>query len=124
MTPKERREHLAAFLDTLPDDYLCLDGWYRHGKQQVPVIVSDVVLPPECGTAACAVGWACCLPAFNAEGLVRDIDSPKFGDLLGWPAVRRFFGLYREEAYYLFKTSAYVCSPSPQTVAQRIRSIE
>lgn len=68
----------------------------------------------ECGTVACAVGWAGMLSVFHEEGFYLDKSSaPVFyqGSHLttfyGWEAVRAFFGLSTEEANLLFSPQGY-----------------
>jgi len=55
---------------------------------------------PECGTSACAVGWATMDPWFNQQGFThvqtwgafsKDILTPVFEDVEAWDAVEAFF---------------------------------
>ena len=63
-----------------------------------------------CGTPACAIGEAACLPAFQAQGLSLDQGHPnrvKMNDVQEWYAPVAFilFGLDRDRADWLFGTS-------------------
>jgi hypothetical protein len=56
-----------------------------------------------CGTTACAIGHACFVTEFMADGLFMDFrpvdgvvydgPEPAFGNLKGWEAVEEFFDL-------------------------------
>jgi len=109
---KERLIILADYLQTLPPENLDMHSW-------------------TCGTAACAVGHACTLPEFKAEGFSLHTDSVcnypalklTFHETLtGWNAVVKFFSLNRRAAYYLFDFISYVGDPSPTYVSDRIRA--
>ena len=68
-----------------------------------------------CGGAACAVGHACTIPEFQAqgikmgpyEGLLLGSGVPRFGQYSGWPAVRAFFCLTWDQAQELFAGHCY-----------------
>jgi hypothetical protein len=87
----------------------------------------------DCGTTACAVGLACISGTFRDDGLrysIKKFDGfcPIFEKAEGWNAVKDFFGLSFDDAYYLFGDSSY---PSGKTqgaegeryVARRIRDL-
>lgn len=78
----------------------------------------------ECGTVACAVGYAACDPWFNAQGLSLVGGEPAItGVEEGWDSVELFFDLGEGDARYLFCSSRYGTGPdtSPSQVAARIR---
>lgn len=55
----------------------------------------------DCGTEACAVGWACTIPSFRKAGLKlansHEIIEPMFNEYRGLSAAAQFFGMsYRE----------------------------
>lgn len=104
----------------VPADRFNLAEWFQR-----PVF-KDIEQP--CGFAGCAVGWACVMPEFNALGLRRTtleeaaeeeaaeqdvlVGSPIYTDAdgeahNGWYAVTRLFGLWGNEADYLFLDSCY-----------------
>ena len=90
--------------------------------------LADVILPKvpkanfdmsywECGTTACAIGWACQDPVFNAEGFKF---TEGYGDawkvpvfqaepdtFKRWFAIQRFFDLNLVDAEYLFSGTKY-----------------
>ena len=84
----------------------------------------------KCGSAACAVGWAASDPQFKKEGFKlysglfgpddnRQVFTPSYGDLGGWSAVEKFFGIDFDHAQYLFSDEAYG-SATKEHVIQRI----
>jgi hypothetical protein len=83
-----------------------------------------------CGTAACACGHAASIPAFQKLGFlleehVRSFNGTDytlvFGDFRGWIAVKKFFEIDTEDAYYLFSSGQYTTNPTPKEVATRIK---
>lgn len=117
----QRLQHLITVLEAVPVDHFDLTNW-------------------KCGTSACAVGWACQSPAFNAEGFTLKLsgsghsgepvltlpdsqqDSPT-----GFDAVEIFFGLTGDQAYRLFMPDGYydagIDDPKPADVIDRIRKL-
>jgi hypothetical protein len=106
----------------IPDNRFDLHVWYAP-------------LENECGTASCAIGWACQHPYFMNQGLKLDNGSDiichspvyenrgiKVND--SWAAIRQFFGINSDTAMYLFWIHAYPSKYGPvdkQRVANRIR---
>jgi hypothetical protein len=97
---------------------------------------ADDFLPtPDCGTAACACGWAGMLPEFNAlgfrlvlvpthEGSDEKAVAPTYKDAAaGWASVQTFFELSYSQTYSLFEMYHYRRPPGPQQVAARIRKL-
>jgi len=89
-----------------------------------------------CETAACAIGEAGMIKAFNAEGfklvVAKEAEgvkflTPDFEGFRGWGAVMRFFDLEASDAGNLFDTIGYIDTsgyfdpPSSKDVAKRIR---
>ncbi len=109
---------LAEFLETkVPRDKFNLGDWATSLDSN------------ECGTAACAVGWATTIPAFADAGLrlcahLRDSAGLAFGDHMGWHAVVAFFEVDRSRAMNLFRDVNYTTSDrqNPLYVAARIRA--
>ena len=97
---------LAKFLRTVPEKKFDLTSWRDSHRT-----TDDELRDPTCNTAACAVGWACSLPEFKAEGLGFKggpyQSHGELGNTYGWPAVREFFFLDSEQANYLFDFSSY-----------------
>lgn len=92
-----------------------------------------------CNTAACAIGLAATLPQFIEAGFKLASKEPDMGcwtsnnirfaqptyhGLIGFPAVRAFFGLTWAQANYLFHSDSYPYvskkSLTPKVVADRI----
>lgn len=96
---KRRLLALAAFLESLPPERFDYGTWADDRKKG-----------SLCGTTACALGWACSMPAFRRQGL-RLVWYGVFGDAYpsdtvtgesGTGAACRVFGLSDAEAAYLF----------------------
>lgn len=121
----DRLLKLAAYLDTLPPEKFDLSTWH-------------------CGTTGCAVGHACTMPEFRAEGLrlSEPVDAfddslsyyPTYDGLDHWHAVCAFFELTKPESTYLFDMYEYSrfegdeCTfdggdAPPDMVAARIREV-
>lgn len=118
---------LADFLDTVPPEKFDLKDWYISGD----VDFEHGPSPYNCGTTACAIGWATAIPEFQAAGFAIYLDNPLFIDhgllneaqFTGWDAVERFFGLTYTEAQVLFSASYYNLADirDPVAVAERLR---
>jgi hypothetical protein len=101
---------LADFLEVLPIDRFDYNHWVGLNWKGAPDL--------SCGTTACALGWACAMPEFQALGLqlssdtqhvaqVAKVINPKLGvpDDYGdhsLEAAMVTFGLTMPEAEYLF----------------------
>lgn len=109
---------LAKFLDErVPATRFNLVCWVRdQGFKQ-----------RECGTAACACGWATTIREFRKDGLSLMHNEPalklKGGMILdGWEAITTFFEITHTQAERLFSYTAYDAFASgPRDVAKRIR---
>lgn len=109
----ERFKELYAMLDGLPSTKVDLKGWRYDSTAKSDYIrrVSDKELLEECGTAACAVGWACAYPPFMAQGLHWSYNNyPIYRanaqeTYSSWGAVEQFFGLGECMDEYLFLTT-------------------
>ena len=123
-TGKRRLLRLAEFLDSLPPEKFDLAYW---GDQSSP-----------CGTVACACGWACLLPEFQAEGLKVNIYTedekryatgtfaPVYGSNRGVEAMMEFFDISSDDFDDLFLDDSYPeydrgGKTPPSDVAERIR---
>lgn len=125
---KRRLLKLAEFLETakIPRKRFDMSTW---AEAQGDSCVADVQLK-DCGTAACACGWATTIPSFRKAGfrLVYDPDSPdlpdlQFGEDKEFAAVEAFFNLEECDATSLFRAEAYEEGrATPKRVAKRIRS--
>lgn len=109
---------LAEFLETkVPIEKFNLDTW-ASGELD------------ECGTTACACGWATTIPEFAAAGLTL---SPltvfgrrglRFDGHASYTAASKFFETDGVDAYKLFSPEAYSSSDfgNARKVAARIRT--
>lgn len=94
----ERLRTLYAIIAGIPDERVDLENWRNKNEF-------------DCGTIACAVGWACSYPEFNKQGLTVAADhiSPIFKtatqEYYGWYAAENFFGLSASESRALFLKS-------------------
>ena len=131
MTPKQRLQTLANFLRTVPPEKFDLENWrsapHTSGTTDedphtsLPITDEDL---KTCGTTACAVGWACSMPAFKAEGLYYNdhmlVYAPVDAQPLSyWRAAEEFFGLSYIEARWLFSIECYN-TPSLWSVIGRL----
>lgn len=89
---------------------------------------SNAVIPVDCQTAGCAVGWAATIPEFIDQGFylikVTEISAaPMYDNNLGDNAVMRFFDINITEYSDLFLPSAYEepTRGKPEIVGKRIR---
>jgi hypothetical protein len=132
----QRLLKVARILDSVPEEKFDLRHWKR----------SPFPWEPECGTVACAVGWAASDPGFKRAGLSVSMDRYGAGEIwfrkhleglqenllgknafLNWEAVTEFFGISRDEAFGLFSHASYVEDEDedtlvgPKRVATKIR---
>lgn len=130
-TGKRRLLKLAGFLETasIPKKRFDMNSWAenRDGETADPKLI-------DCGTAACACGWATTIPAFRRAGfhLVDDPATPSQPDIVfrdsggfRWrngDAVEAFFDLGGDEVERLFMPESYSSPPTPKQVAKRIRA--
>lgn len=126
---------LADFLEKLPkhrfnlrvivDDSKVFD-WDNDGDVEKGFEERLPGASPTCGTAACAIGWCprvfprnCTYGGLN-EGWIS-VES-KTTETSDFDFAREFFGLGKEESYYLFDPSYYNDNRSGnKSVAKRIR---
>jgi len=107
---KERLLKLAKFLRTVPEIFFDLDSFagnesfpYQEGK--------DIV---DCGTTACALGWATTIPEFAAAGLrLESMDHISYEARLLYNGKRNFYAgalfmdISIDECHYLFDPIRY-----------------
>ncbi len=78
----------------------------------------------ECGSSACACGWAGTIPALRRRGLSTTSWGPQYRGRSSWLAVEQFFGLSNEDAEQLFMAASYISNDDPANdpvaVANRI----
>jgi hypothetical protein len=140
-TGKRRLLKLAKFLDNLPEDNFDMTFWvYKWGtnysKQMLPKVTTNLHVPEDCGSVACALGWACRIPEFMENGLYMEGTIPciikrngrgyRNEGLFGTRAGAYFFDISSEEAESLFLSNRYQSFSGdikPQEVAEKIRKL-
>lgn len=98
----EAFENLLRVLENIPEDQFDLGEW-------------------ECGTKACAIGWAARDAWFQDQELHLTASDPIFKNLFGWDAVENFFQISKNQAVYLFSINSYKEDQSLSAVISRIK---
>jgi len=109
----ERLRTLYSIMFGVPSEKVNMSGWRFAATERD--------LTKGCGTAACAVGWACSYPEFQAQGLSYGV-SPAFNGLTSWDAVLEFFAVDAHVAAKLFQTTE-VGLEAKRGVLSRIRHL-
>ena len=96
----DRLRTLYAIMAGVPAKRVDMKNWRNSLR-----VSNEEMLAQGCGTAACAVGWACAYPEFNKQGLFwnDNLWIPVYQGDGGWRAVERFFDLSMDEAKNLFQ---------------------
>ncbi len=107
---RERLKRLAEILDAVPPAQFDLGFWYTK---------------TDCGTIACAGGWAALDPGFQADGLKPDAGMPTYAGERGFAALIRFFGLSSVTLFmpYGYPLHRYPGRIRPADVAARVREL-
>jgi len=97
----ERLRTLYAVMAGVPSTKVDMNNWRKTFSE-------DATLLHDCGTAACAVGWACAYPEFQSQGLKWTGSAPLLKAdgvaRYNWEAVTEFFGVDQDTAIHLFQT--------------------
>jgi hypothetical protein len=145
-----RISELVLVLKKIPPNQFSLESWLRgypckelrefhEGNRDglLELEPKDIKNVIECGTVACAMGWAALYKPFSDLGfrfkVVRYFDYHKnypviFATLVyeeseSWDAVSIFFHLTIEESFYLFDCNSYLdIEPSLVNVLSRIEA--
>ncbi len=115
MATKEKLLKLARFLiEEVKPEWFDLSNWADKGFSQ-----------KKCGTTACAAGWATvCFPRSGLKLRSGSLGSLEYRDELGFAAAMAFFGITRDEAYYLFDPVSYESPHNKRrNVAKRLREV-
>lgn len=132
---------LADKLEEVSERSFNLAKWINYRRTYrvavAPLLSNSVLkadLKPEefeeCGTSACAVGWAGTIPQFQKLGFTMDIreafcdPAPSFQGHRGWYATHAFFDLNWDSAHSLFSKNSPAYrgqEATPKFVAQVIR---
>ena len=123
---------LADFLRGLGEKAFCIDSWFSPGFGD---LIDKGNANPEsaadCGTTACALGWATTIQEFKAAGLssvgVKQMSGytplvPTYDGLNGIDAAMRFFDISESVARSFFLPSAFEAGDEAlaEAVAARI----
>ncbi|MBF3563881.1 hypothetical protein ISF73_11190 [Burkholderia pseudomallei] len=133
----ERLKMLSSMLKTVNPNHFDLGDWVDSpwSTREAIAIPNDDLRQRivDCGTTACAVGWACMMPEFQAQGLNYKWDtvcyssalSPTYEGEESWLAVCNFFEIDRPTADYLFSHHEYEVgrATEPSEVAERIDAL-
>ncbi len=124
---KDRLNKLADFLITVPPERFDMSHWLSINDFDQSTL--------ECGTAACAGGWACSIPEFRKAGL-KLIKSnlvcvqaygcewiPEYEGYFADDAMRKFFDLDKMQTDSIFMPGGYDRPPTPAEVAAKIRAV-
>jgi len=97
---------LADFLEKLPRKRFGYDTWISSPEDLLAKGTEDDL--KNCGTTACALGWACVMPEFRRLGL-RMVDFEPCTQTSACPlgAAQEIFGLTLDESSYLFVPNNY-----------------
>lgn len=129
----QRLTALAAMLASVPVEKFNIGAWrdsWAADSDGVLELDDANLLNPACGTVGCAIGWACAMPEFIAQGLRWDLTQPIYekpgapDSFASWRAVMKFFDIPFEYAENLFGASEYdTWNPTPADVAARITAL-
>ena len=131
---KRRLTKLIEFMEGLPasaNKHFNMGTWFAHNGGDDHRFKIGKELPPdaihECGTTACALGWAATMPAFRRIGLRviwnDDVDGTelKLGKARDWNAVQELF-----DVDFFYATSLFEMRKSdttPKKWAKRARRL-
>ena len=119
---RERLRTLYQMMAGIPAEFVNLGSW-RRSAGGMRIVPDKVLLRHECGTAACAMGWATAYPEFIAMGLHKDIDGePIFNGLRHYDAAASFFGIDDTQSYRLFSPN-YGMRDDKEVFLGRLRNL-
>jgi hypothetical protein len=120
---RERLQHLITVLQGVPAEQFTLSTW-RENR--------------DCGTVACAIGWACLDPVFIEQGLTLVYEQSQYGGnaaafqprlagtedwLTGFDVASQFFDITLQESLNLFSSGSYGRNPTTADVIARIEKL-
>lgn len=105
---------LADYLrDNVKKEKFSLDSWVKtYGVMATEDAAIAAAVKHDCGTTACAFGYAACIPKFRKAGLKYEYDYDGmaiviFKNTYGLYAAEDFFNITNDESYYLFDPYNY-----------------
>ena len=131
---------LAQFLeDEVPAKNFNVSSWYaaRGRTKDGEDSTITTVKKNECGTTACACGWAATIPEFVSDGFtlrgneagssirfIEYYDADEDETYSGFQAAEQFFNISSEDTYHLFAERSYPDdSGTLENVVKRIRRL-
>ena len=131
---KQRLQALANVLRNVPPVHFNLSCWRCNTNVKTEArhenATDEQLVEHYCGTTGCAIGWACAMPEFQAQGLVWNL-ARGVPELIqngykdtGWEAVQALFSISYREAQLLFLSDKYVdrSNTTPNQVADAIEA--
>jgi hypothetical protein len=145
----ERLKHLIEVLKKVPEEKFNLEFWRNYDEadpfdESFDTITkkalrkyglgtirelsdSDFDVVMDCGTVACAVGWATSDREFNAQGFYYGL-YPYYTDetdktYYNWNAVEKFFEIEPITAQQLFSEESYIFFAKPIHVIERMEAL-
>lgn len=115
----ERLRTLYSILAGIPGDRINLDRFLQHKTGYVPETSEEAL--HDCGTIACAGGWAAIYPEFVEAGLRLDSGHLRFGYRWGFFALAGFFEMGIDDAKKVFGLG-FPGNPHKRLALSRIRS--
>lgn len=100
---KARIMKLVEFMNALPksaNDHFAMDHWFTHSGRHLLGEYVDADTIKDCGTTACALGWACTIPSFKRAGLKMPTAMQDHAQMIEMGS--KFFGLEAGQARALF----------------------
>jgi hypothetical protein len=100
----EKLSRLAWYLENkVPPENFDMNYWAR--------VISKRSRLGDCGTVACALGWATTIPEFKSEGLrlcnLGKIKHVTFCSEIDYYAAQRFFGITIYQSNFIFSPGYY-----------------
>jgi hypothetical protein len=119
-TTYKRLMKLADFLDTVPPKHFDMEDYTRGLWTDDGEFSAKRLTNHECGTSACALGWAATIPEFKKAGLTLAWGIPECRGAPLSPTAKRFFGITEREADTLFYSH---WNAGPKAAATRCRKV-
>ncbi len=100
---KARIMKLVEFMNALPksaNDHFYMGHWFIHKGHHSLGEYVDAETLKDCGTTACALGWACTIPSFKRAGLKMPVFNQPHSAMIEMGS--KFFGLEVDQTHALF----------------------
>lgn len=123
---KRRLTTLIRFMSSLPrsaNRHFDMESWFSHsGDHEIKGAITQRIMR-DCGTTACALGWACTIPSFRKAGLHLEVGfrAPMYGGVIGLSSATRFFEITGLQSLDLFDGT--IEDKTPKQWAKRARGL-